>query len=125
MNGRTKRPWGDLLPPSQLRGPVGLTQQESAHRAGISVRHYQSFEAGALNVSFLVLRAVAGALETTPARLTEGAGRSRAQTGAKGRGGGRNHDLDRLPAPRVPDHRRGTTSERLLGEKDAAGTAAA
>jgi transcriptional regulator with XRE-family HTH domain len=60
------------------RGQAGLTQEAAAHEAGISVRHYQTLEGGALNVSYLVLKAVASALGTTVAELADSAERSRA-----------------------------------------------
>lgn len=41
---------------------LGLTQEDVAFQAGLSVRHYQSLESGALNPSYLVLRSVADAL---------------------------------------------------------------
>jgi transcriptional regulator with XRE-family HTH domain len=42
---------------------AGLTQEEASHRAGISVRHYQSLEAGNLNASIVVVAAVAHVLK--------------------------------------------------------------
>lgn len=44
------------------RSALGLTQEDVAFQAGLSVRHYQSLESGALNPSYLVLRSVADAL---------------------------------------------------------------
>lgn len=41
---------------------LGFTQEDIAFQAGLSVRHYQSLESGALNPSYLVLRSVADAL---------------------------------------------------------------
>jgi transcriptional regulator with XRE-family HTH domain len=41
---------------------LGLTQEDVAFQAGLSVRHYQSLESGGLNPSYLVLRSVADAL---------------------------------------------------------------
>lgn len=41
---------------------LGLTQEDVAFKAGLSVRHYQSLESGALNPSYLILRSVADAL---------------------------------------------------------------
>jgi transcriptional regulator with XRE-family HTH domain len=44
------------------RKALGFTQEDVAHRAGLSVRHYQSLESGAVNPSYLVVRSVAEAL---------------------------------------------------------------
>jgi transcriptional regulator with XRE-family HTH domain len=44
------------------RHALGFTQEDVAFRAGLSVRHYQSLESGAVNPSYLVLCSVADAL---------------------------------------------------------------
>jgi transcriptional regulator with XRE-family HTH domain len=46
-----------------------MTQEEVAFAAEFSIRHYQSLESGRLNPSFLTLRAVAAALDTSIALL--------------------------------------------------------
>lgn len=60
------------------REAVGFVQEEVAHRAAISVRHYQTLESGKLNVSYLVLKAVAAALQSSVAQLAETADEVRA-----------------------------------------------
>ncbi len=44
------------------RQALDFTQEEAAHRAGLSLRHYQNLESGRLNPSYLTLKAVAAAL---------------------------------------------------------------
>ena len=44
------------------RQAAKLTQEEAAHEAGLSLRHYQNLESGALNPSYHTLRAVAKGL---------------------------------------------------------------
>lgn len=57
----------------KARDRAGLTQEQAAFSAGMSVRHYQELESGRLNPSYLVLRAVAKATGTTIARLASSA----------------------------------------------------
>ena len=55
------------------RRRAGMTQEDVAFEAGISVRHYQSLESGDLNPSYLVLLAVSGALDVSLSRLMSAA----------------------------------------------------
>ncbi len=50
------------------RQAKGLSQEETAHRAGVALRTLQNLESGRLNPSYLTLRAVARGLEV-PLRL--------------------------------------------------------
>ena len=45
-----------------LRRAVGLTQEETAHDAGLDYKHYQSIEAGTINVTVASLVGIAKAL---------------------------------------------------------------
>lgn len=47
----------------KARGAAGLTQEDVAFAAGVSVRHYQELESGRLNPSYLTLTAVAAAIK--------------------------------------------------------------
>lgn len=51
------------------RRRAGMTQEDVAFEAGISVRHYQSLESGDLNPSYLVLLSVSRALRVPLSRL--------------------------------------------------------
>jgi transcriptional regulator with XRE-family HTH domain len=51
------------------RRRAGLTQEDVAFEAGISVRHYQSLESADLNPSYLVLLSVSRALKISLPRL--------------------------------------------------------
>jgi ribosome-binding protein aMBF1 (putative translation factor) len=51
------------------RRRAGMTQEDVAFEAGISVRHYQSLEGADLNPSYLVLLSVSRALKISLARL--------------------------------------------------------
>ena len=53
----------------QKRKALGLTQAETAERAGLHPRHYQKIEAGESNVSLSSIVGIAYALETTVAAL--------------------------------------------------------
>jgi|SRR5580704_1557597 DNA-binding XRE family transcriptional regulator len=55
------------------RKRVGMTQEEVAFDAGVSVRHLQSLESGQLNPSYLVLLAVSRALKVPVSRLLSAA----------------------------------------------------
>lgn len=57
------------------RAAAGVTQEDAAHEAGLSVRHYQELESGRLNASYLTLRSVAAALGTTVADIARNAER--------------------------------------------------
>lgn len=61
----------------KARSAAGLTQEDAAFAAGVSVRHYQELESGRLNPSYLTIVAVAIAVKTTPADLVGMAGRGR------------------------------------------------
>lgn len=54
-----------------LRRNAGLTQEESAHRAGVSLRTYQNLEKGRLNPSYLTLRKISKGLGATLAELVQ------------------------------------------------------
>ena len=51
------------------RKRAGMTQEEVAFEAGISVRHLQALESGAMNPSYLVLLGVSHALKVSISRL--------------------------------------------------------
>ncbi len=54
---------------ASARKRAGMTQEDVAFEAGISVRHFQALESGALNPSYLVLVAVSRALKVSISRL--------------------------------------------------------
>jgi transcriptional regulator with XRE-family HTH domain len=56
----------------RLRKAAGLTQEAAAHEGGVALRTLQNLEAGRLNPGYLTLRAVAGGLGVTPAKLLTG-----------------------------------------------------
>lgn len=51
------------------RREAGLTQEDAAHDADLSVRHYQSLEGGDLNPSFAVILRVCRALRVAPHQM--------------------------------------------------------
>ena len=59
------------------RAAAGLTQEDVAFAAGLSVRHFQELESGRLNPSYLTLAAVAAATGTSVAKLVARADRQR------------------------------------------------
>lgn len=67
------------------RQESGLTQEDAAHDADLSVRHYQSLESGTLNPSFGVILRVCRALRVAPHDLIREfeaeAGRKRSSKG--------------------------------------------
>lgn len=54
------------------RKKAGLRQTDLETRSGITYRHYQSIEAGRINMSILTLCRLAKVLDTTVADLTRG-----------------------------------------------------
>lgn len=54
-----------------VRARRGLTQEEMEHLSGLMRRHYQSIEAGAINLTLLTLVRIAKALRVSPQRLLE------------------------------------------------------
>ncbi len=56
----------------RLRRAADLTQEACAHESGVALRTLQNLEAGRLNPGYLTLRAVAGGLGITPAKLLAG-----------------------------------------------------
>jgi transcriptional regulator with XRE-family HTH domain len=62
---------------------LGLTQEDVAFHAGLSVRHYQTLESGGVNPSYLVLRSVAEALAIGISPLISDAETSRVLTQRK------------------------------------------
>jgi transcriptional regulator with XRE-family HTH domain len=58
---------------ADARRRAGMTQEDVAFEAGISVRHYQSLESGELNPSYLILLAVSRAVKASLPRLLSAA----------------------------------------------------
>ena len=46
----------------ELRLAAGLTQEKTAHAAGVTFKHYQSIEGGKVNATVTTLTAIAGAI---------------------------------------------------------------
>lgn len=55
-----------------MRLALGLSQEETAARASIDSKHYQSIEAGRINVTFASLLGIASALGVKLEELTKG-----------------------------------------------------
>lgn len=53
----------------EARRRAGMTQEDVAFEAGISVRHYQSLESGDLNPSYLILLAISRAMRQPLSKL--------------------------------------------------------
>ena len=53
----------------ELRAGQGLTQEATAHRAGLIVRHFQKIEAGQVNITLRSLAKLAAALDVDVGEL--------------------------------------------------------
>jgi transcriptional regulator with XRE-family HTH domain len=63
--------WLGLAIREQREEVVDISQEEAAHRASVTVRHYQKLEYGDTDPGLDVLMRVAKALETTLQRLLD------------------------------------------------------
>jgi transcriptional regulator with XRE-family HTH domain len=62
---------------ADARRRAGMTQEDVAFDAGVSVRHFQSLESGEVNPSYLVLLSVSRALKVSLSRLLSAADEAR------------------------------------------------